>query len=226
MLVGRAVGALSLLLAFAGGAQAAVLFNNLPPNATVSGPDPIAGDGPQQFDSFTADASGQVDTIQLLLNATGESGGSVDVAIYSDSGSNTPGFVFRDIGVVHDADLIGSPAVFPFDNLGITGLTDGDRYWIVLTDLLTGGGPSDMEWSLATDDSGIGGVNNEFNGASAFDVSPNTEFAPYMMCVSNNATGGGCASVAPPVPEPEPATLGILGASLAALGLLRRRRSA
>jgi hypothetical protein len=226
MFIVRAVGVFSLLLTFVGGAQAAVMFDNLPPNATFSGSDPIAGDGPQQFASFTADPSGNVDTIQLLLDINGSPTGVVDVGIYSDNGNSPlPGPLTQvdAVGTVNE-NLLGSTAsVYTFAGLGITGLTGGDRYWVVLTDVNgANGAPSDLEWSFATDDSGTG-VASEFNGATQFGTIANAGDSPYMMCVSNNGAGDACA-VPPPVPEP--ASLSILGLGLAGLGLLRRRRSA
>ena len=65
----RAGITLSLLFMFGGGAQATVLYDNL--SNPILAADPISDDGPQ-FNSFTTDSTGLVDTIQLMLDTTGD----------------------------------------------------------------------------------------------------------------------------------------------------------
>lgn len=214
MFVLRAGIMLSLLFALGGGAQATVLYNNL--SASILGTDPISDDG-AQFNSFTTDSTGAVDTIQLMLDTTGDQGGLVEVDIYDNLG-NAPNNFVDNVGFVADADLTGSPAPFTFGALGEV-LNPDSRYWVELTDLT---GVSNIEWSYAVDDSGTG-VAGEFHG-NANGIFSNCVSSPYLMSVSNNGTGTATPGSCPVPPVPEPASLSILGLGLAGLGLLRRRR--
>jgi hypothetical protein len=225
-------GALSLSVAT--GANAAVYYNNL-------GPPPLGGDstgvdGPQ-YNSFT-DANLRVDTVQVLLSSTGANpAGSVTVAIYDDDGTNNPnGSASPEaiLGIISDSSLSSTPSIVTFGGSGIDalnidlcasgGCTPGnDRFWIGLVDT-SATGATDIEWQFATDDSGIG-VAGEFNNFAAATF-PNGDQTggtspPYMMCVSDNGSGGACAVVEV---VPEPSGYGIIGLALVALGVLRSRR--
>src|SRR5262249_26802164 len=157
--------------------------------------------------------------IQLVLNLNGSPSGTVQVGIYDDNGLNQPSSTLAaPVGTIDDTQLTGSASVLTFGNLGISWLAANSRYWVVLTDPMTNGVPSDMEWSFATDDSGIG-VAGEFNGTTLLGTFANDVAGPYIMCVSDNVAGAaGACSLSrslPGVPGvPEPASLSILGLGL------------
>jgi len=213
----------ALWLALAGGAQAAVLYNNLA--QTPGGQDPVANDGPQ-YNSFSTDATGTVDSINLLLSNGGSPNpsGVVEVDLF-DSVANAPSTLVRMLGDVSDTGVSGTPSIIAFDSLGLN-LTPDSRYWISLSDVTDpADGATSIQWSYAADASGLH-VAGEYWGATGFGFWANTDWPmPYAMCVSTISSGlGSCED--PPSPVPEPATISVLACALVGLCLgLRSRRS-
>jgi hypothetical protein len=229
---------LMLLSAQAANATTTVIFD------TSTGIVPFSADGPVSDsttiagDSFTP-GSLDFNTVTLSLSAdTPTDGKSVSVYLYADSGAGNsdgvPGVPTGTgllLGNIADSALLetsiaainsgpGGP-----DSIGLPSLTfsvpagfttSNDEYWIV-ADMT---GSSAELYYNAPGDGGIGTVSqsyiSNYNVSSGLAAAQTDGLGAYALIVSEVTT--------PPIGVPEPTTAAIIGAGLAALGLLRRRK--
>jgi hypothetical protein len=174
---------------------------------TPNGADPVATTGPL-YDSFsTGLTAGNLVGLEFLLNGDNTSEASFSVDLFADSGSTTVGLLIQNLGTIQDSSLSATDSIIDVSLVANPLLNAGTRYWIGLT-----GAETTASWSWTEDTSGIG-VNGEFfqNSHGTF---PNNPEGGYQMQVQISD-----------VSTPEPATLLLVTAALAALALLHRRRA-
>ena len=201
--------------------NAGVVFDNLnsptsagvPPSAP--NPDPLSGDGPQ-YASFSTgdDFSGlTLSDVTLLLSYNSGTPDYFTVSLFSDNGSNSPNSLISALGTFRDSTLSSTPAPYDISGLSIN-LAANTRYWIQLS-----GSASNLSWSFAQDDTGIG-IASEFSAyysggysTGTFLVTSNTDYSaggPYQMRVTT-------------IPEPGTFSLGLTAIGIGVLGFARRR---
>lgn len=234
----RVLAAGAILLGLTVGAQADVLgYDNLSQTPST---DPSSGSynafatysGSQMAASFTASASLDLTDVSLLLSNGGASGATpgsmLVVSLFSNNSLNdTPLSKIVQIRSVYDNLITAadtSPGVYDFQLTTPQALTNGQRYWIVASDV---GGTA-----LWSDNGGTGGtgVASEFNYEDSTQYANSAGFS-LQMCVSNSGSNSSACSVSPTTtftadssPTPEPASVAILGAAVIGLAAVRRRR--
>jgi hypothetical protein len=195
---------LAAVLAIAGGARAAAIYDNL--DATPGGADPVDQEvfGPL-YDSFsTGGTAYDLRSISLLLSLSGPAnGGETDVALFADDDGAPDTTPILDFDVLPDSQLTGSPEVYSTETNYV--LAANTRYWIGLRS--TDGGLAQWSWSLDTSGPGVAG---EFF-ANQSGVFPYTD-GPYQMELSDVAV-------------PEPAAWALMLVGVGAVGFAARRRA-
>jgi hypothetical protein len=216
-----AAGALAMGVA-AAPASATIVYSNMaqqanPLLATVG----VAGSGPLGNQFVTDAFSVGVSNIELLLKGDTNSLGSFVVTIVADAG-NTPDLINPVIftATVDDADLTTSGSYLTWDSGTIFApVSANTAYWVMLTDASS----TSVEWTYADNDSSgtpgnIASLYNYFGGGAV--LNEGWPFVMQIECVG--LSEGPCGSAITDVPEP--ATIGLLGAGMVALGVAIRRR--
>jgi PEP-CTERM motif len=152
------------------------------------------------------------DVIIELGEATGETN-NITAFLYSNTGS-TPNASLATIATVLHSSIGLAPGPVTFTPGSTITLQPNTEYWIVLSG--TSVGANDAEWRLGTTNAGTGvaGQNHaQFNG-SAWTAFSNNLFTNTIPEMQVDATAA----------APEPATFTLMGAALAGLAIVTRRR--
>ncbi|MEJ0017939.1 MAG: PEP-CTERM sorting domain-containing protein [Acetobacteraceae bacterium] len=224
-------------------ASATVLYNTIHPITQVTGVNQISATaiapaaGPLAV-SFYAPTATTIRNIQMLMNANNPlDGGSVTVWLVPNVGGSTgvagtpqnngltgASFAFTgatSLGTILDSQLVTAGGTGVGQSASVVGLNvsvpvTAGEYWLGFTSTNSS---AKLAFDVAAYLAGVGTTGQ-------FDFTQ-TAFGQYSV-----VTGGGPSSLAPgmrvfevSVSTPEPATLAILGFSLAGLGFVRRRRT-
>jgi len=159
-------------------------------------------------DSFsTGTNTSPLSDVKLVLVAGSPSdGGSVQVGLYSDTGTPTapnPGSLLLNIGSLADSSLTSTPTVYDFSLATPYALADNTRYWVEISS-----SNGSAAWEYSYNNAGVGVVNEYwFDGSN---LGPNSG-GPYLMSVTS---------------VPLPASALMFAAGLLGFGVSRKKTQA
>jgi len=180
-----------------------IAYDNI--GESSAGADGVDFAGPL-YDSFTSGTGDTITAVQLILSGDDTSSGAVDVDLYSDN-SIAPGELIAVLGVINDSALSDTPAVYDVPLTVAPPLADDTVYWVGLS------GTTSAQWYYDGDSNGIGVAGESFaNQTGVYSDS----FDPYQMQVAMQVTES---------PEPASSLLIAVGAGVAGVLVLLRRRS-
>jgi len=192
--------------------RAGVVFDSLPPLSSTTAQDLLALEV-YAAQSFSTGPGGQVlSGLKLVLGTLNvNSTGSFNVALYSDSGSNTPGSLLNSAVLADSIVTSTTPATYTiFSGYGPV-LSPNSRYWIRLSN----NSSSQVSWGYSNAVGSSIGASGEYysyqigstvtNGTTAAD-------GPYQMQVTTAV--------------PEPGTMVLAGLVCGMGGVIYRRRAA
>lgn len=233
--------AISVGLLFAGtaAARADILFN------TLGGANQIAHNltTHEAAESFVADST-NLGEVQVDLAAASGASGSIVISIATDNG-NAPGSITDIVYSIAASSVPTSETLYDFNNLPVSDLTAGSKYWLVIS---SGSGIVDLSTSAPS--TGVATTQVVSNATDYWrgTISPGITSSLMLACVSSDNSCDAVQTAAsaytfsgapptvstPPAPPtttadstdaPEPASVALLAAGLAGLGVVRRRKA-